>query len=74
MNSEIKTLEGKMNAAGLRVGIVCARFNSIFVEQLLSGAVDTLLRAVSPAAAGRMTEAWCGVFHALRAGRLKSRW
>ncbi len=56
MNSEIKTLEGKMNAAGLRVGIVCARFNSIFVEQLLSGAVDTLLR--HGAAARDIAVAW----------------
>lgn len=44
MKGDIKTLEGTMNGAGLRIGIVCARFNSIFVEQLLSGAVDTLLR------------------------------
>lgn len=43
-SSEIKTLEGGMDASGLRFGIVCARFNSIFVEQLLSGAQDTLLR------------------------------
>ena len=33
-----------MNGAGLKIGIVCARFNSIFVEQLLSGAEDSLVR------------------------------
>ena len=44
MNKEITTYEGGLNAAGLRVAIVCARFNSIFVEQLLGGAKDTLLR------------------------------
>jgi 6,7-dimethyl-8-ribityllumazine synthase len=37
-------LEGKMDATGLKVGIVCARFNSIFVEQLLAGAEDALVR------------------------------
>ncbi|MGN0867887.1 MAG: 6,7-dimethyl-8-ribityllumazine synthase [Oligosphaeraceae bacterium] len=37
-------LEGKLDAAGLKIGIVCARFNSIFVEQLLSGAEDALVR------------------------------
>ena len=44
MKAEIKTLEGKMEARGLRFGIVCARFNDIFVSQLLGGAVDCLLR------------------------------
>ena len=44
MDQAIKTIEGKLDAAGLKFGIVCARFNSIFVEQLLAGAKDTLLR------------------------------
>ena len=44
MNANIRTYEGSMEAKGLRFGIVCARFNSIFVEQLLGGAEDTLLR------------------------------
>ncbi len=44
MNAQVKVLEGGMEAKGLRFGIVCARFNSIFVEQLLAGAQDTLLR------------------------------
>ena len=44
MNANIKVLEGNMDATGLRFGIVCARFNSIFVEQLLAGAEDALLR------------------------------
>ncbi|MBO4619446.1 MAG: 6,7-dimethyl-8-ribityllumazine synthase [Victivallales bacterium] len=44
MNNETQLLQGAMNGAGLKIGIVCARFNSIFVEQLLSGAEDALIR------------------------------
>ena len=44
MNNETTLLQGSMNGAGLKIGIVCARFNSIFVEQLLSGAEDSLVR------------------------------
>ena len=44
MSNETKLLQGSMNGAGLKIGIVCARFNSIFVEQLLSGAEDCLVR------------------------------
>ncbi|NLZ63663.1 MAG: 6,7-dimethyl-8-ribityllumazine synthase [Lentisphaerae bacterium] len=40
----MKCYEGKLNASGLRFAIVCARFNDIFVSQLLGGAVDCLLR------------------------------
>ena len=36
--------EGTLEAKGLRFGIVCARFNNFFVEKLLDGAVDTLVR------------------------------
>ncbi len=56
MNQEIRTLEGKLDATGLKFGIVCARFNSIFVEQLLAGAKDTLLR--HGAAPEDITVAW----------------
>lgn len=44
MKPEINTVEGKLNATGQRFGIACARFNDIFVSQLLGGAVDCLLR------------------------------
>lgn len=44
MTAEITTYEGQLNAAGLRFAIVCARFNDIFVSQLLGGAIDCLLR------------------------------
>ena len=44
MSKVTDVIEGRMDATNPRVGIVCARFNSIFVEQLLSGAEDALLR------------------------------
>ena len=44
MDAEVKTFEGRLNADGLRFGIVCARFNEFFVGKLLGGAKDTLLR------------------------------
>ena len=36
--------EGNLVAQGLRVGIVCARFNEFIVSKLLSGCEDGLLR------------------------------
>ncbi len=36
--------EGKLDAAGLRIAIVCARFNEFFVSKLLGGAVDAIVR------------------------------
>ena len=40
----MKTLEGKLVAKGIRVGIVAARFNEFIVSKLLSGCEDSLLR------------------------------
>ena len=40
----MKTLEGKLIAKGMRVGIVAARFNEFITSKLLSGALDGLLR------------------------------
>ena len=39
-----KLIEGKLNAEGLRFGIVVGRFNSFIGERLLEGALDTLIR------------------------------
>ncbi|MDR0932893.1 MAG: 6,7-dimethyl-8-ribityllumazine synthase [Victivallales bacterium] len=36
--------EGKLDAKGLKFGIVCARFNDFFVSKLLDGAMDTITR------------------------------
>ncbi|MCX8514169.1 MAG: Riboflavin synthase beta-chain [Pseudomonadota bacterium] len=36
--------EGKLNATGLKFGIVIARFNSFITDELLAGAMDALLR------------------------------
>ncbi len=49
-------LEGSMNAAGMKFGIVCGRFNEFFVSKLLSGAVDAIVRHGGSAA--DITAAW----------------
>lgn len=40
----MKTLEGKMVAEDIRIGIVAARFNEFIVSKLIGGAMDGLLR------------------------------
>ena len=39
-----KVVEGKLNAKGMKFGIVVSRFNDFICERLLAGAVDVLLR------------------------------
>ena len=39
-----KYFEGKLDAKGLKVGIVVARFNGFIAERLLEGALDALIR------------------------------
>jgi 6,7-dimethyl-8-ribityllumazine synthase len=39
-----KVIEGRLIAEGLKVAIVVSRFNSFITEQLVSGALDALLR------------------------------
>ncbi len=39
-----RTIEGKLNAAGLKFGIVVSRFNDFICDHLLSGALDVLTR------------------------------
>ena len=40
----MKEYTGQINASGLRLAIVVSRFNSIFTEQLVEGAVDCIVR------------------------------
>lgn len=40
----IATIQGKMNAEGLRIALIATRFNDIIVERLIDGAVDYLER------------------------------
>lgn len=40
----MKIYEGNLVANGIRVGVVCARFNEFIVSKLLSGCEDGLLR------------------------------
>ena len=50
MADNIRTIEGGLNARGLRVGIVASRFNDFIVDRLLGAAVDTLLEHGADAA------------------------
>ena len=40
----MRTLEGKFNGKGLRIGIVAGRFNEFITSRLVGGAVDVLRR------------------------------
>ena len=40
-----KFIEGNLNGAGRKLGIVVARFNSFISEKLLEGAMDALVRS-----------------------------
>lgn len=42
--SDIKTIEGQMDAKGLKIAIVAGRFNDFVVDRLIGGAVDYLTR------------------------------
>jgi 6,7-dimethyl-8-ribityllumazine synthase len=39
-----KILEGRLDAKGLKIGILVSRFNSFISDRLVDGAVDALLR------------------------------
>jgi len=39
-----RTLEGKLDAKGLRFGLVASRFNELLTARLVEGAMDCLLR------------------------------
>lgn len=39
-----KIIEGKLDAKGLRVGLLVSRFNSFICDRLVEGAIDALLR------------------------------
>ncbi|MBP3729984.1 MAG: 6,7-dimethyl-8-ribityllumazine synthase [Mailhella sp.] len=40
----VKTIEGQLNAQGLKVAIVASRFNDFVVGRLVDGAIDYLVR------------------------------
>jgi len=42
--SDIKTIEGQMNAKGVHIAILATRFNDFIVDRLLAGALDFLRR------------------------------
>ncbi|MFZ5979182.1 MAG: 6,7-dimethyl-8-ribityllumazine synthase [Candidatus Zixiibacteriota bacterium] len=41
---ELKKYEGKLDATGLKFGLVVSRFNNFLTDKLLDGAVDCLVR------------------------------
>jgi 6,7-dimethyl-8-ribityllumazine synthase len=41
---DYKRFEGKLDATGLRVGLVVSRFNSFLTDKLVDGALDCLVR------------------------------
>ena len=61
-------IEGDLQAAGKKFGIIVSRFNSFVSERLLEGALDTLLRS------GAEDSAWAFImqvaFPALKIVRL----
>jgi 6,7-dimethyl-8-ribityllumazine synthase len=40
----MQLIEGRLDGAGLRIGVVCARFNDLITERLLAGARDGFVR------------------------------
>lgn len=40
----LKTIEGQLEARGLKIALVAARFNDFIVDKLIGGATDYLLR------------------------------
>lgn len=40
----MKTIEGRLNAEGLKIGIVVSRFNHFITDRLVEGALDALKR------------------------------
>ena len=40
----MKTIEGKLIAGGMKVGVVASRFNELIVSKLVGGAMDGLVR------------------------------
>ncbi len=41
----VKYLEGNLQGAGRKIGIIVSRFNSFISEKLLEGAIDSLVRS-----------------------------
>ena len=45
MPTSVRTVEGKLEARGLKFAIVAGRFNGFIVDKLIAGAVDALTRS-----------------------------
>lgn len=53
---DVNVVEGRLQAEGLRIGIVAARFNELVVERLVASAIDAYRRAGG--APGGLQLAW----------------
>lgn len=42
--AHLRTIEGQMNAQGMKIALVASRFNDLIVNSLVGGAVDYLVR------------------------------
>jgi len=42
--AKYRTIDGEMQARGMRIGVLLGRFNSFIGDRLLEGAIDTLVR------------------------------
>jgi 6,7-dimethyl-8-ribityllumazine synthase len=51
-----KTIQGKLDATGLKIALVVSRFNEFITSRLLAGARDALVR--HGASADNLTEVW----------------
>lgn len=53
----MNTIEGKLSAKGLKFALVASRFNDLITKELLSGAVDCIVR--HEGSDKDVTVAWC---------------
>lgn len=57
MSKPANVFEGKLDAKGLKIAIACSRFNTFFVEKLLDGAYDAIVR--HGGSLDNVDVAWC---------------
>ena len=57
MEKPANVFEGKLEAKGLKIAIACSRFNNFFVEKLLEGACDAIVR--HGGSMDNVDVAWC---------------
>ena len=56
MSRDVEIINAPVTGTGIRIGIICGRFNDLITDRLLSGALDTLRR--HGVADGDVTVVW----------------